>query len=285
MTRIKGVLELAKEFMKNARYVEIIGENVISLANGMLKNGITPFPPQTTGEDVKTICWKELVASSINYCYWYGKSDIRPGGCGSTLMYDLVNAAFDEGLSISTNINHLKKSLALNRFPLLEERVRHLKEVEKEGSWFIMNLTGAYGEEPDDIVGLFLDDLIERLPGFASDMFLKRASLFFLQLHRKLGWFKKGMHVLPVPADYAVPKMLKHFACMRYYDPLKTLIDTNQLVAKGSQMECEIRAATIVICKQLQEETGWSISDVDSWLWLRRKECNDPFHLTITTDY
>jgi len=41
----------------------------------------------------------------------------------------------------------------------------------------------------------------------------------------------------------------------------------------------------VLACKKLQELTGWNISEIDAWLWLRRKEATLPFHLTITTDY
>ena len=34
---------------------------------------------------------EELLAGAINYCYWYGTSDVRPTGGGSTHMYDMVN--------------------------------------------------------------------------------------------------------------------------------------------------------------------------------------------------
>jgi hypothetical protein len=116
-------------------------------------------------------------------------------------------------------------------------------------------------------------------------MFLKRASLFFLQLYRTLGWFEDAMRYLPVPADYQVPKMLRHFGCFTYLDPLRTMVEQGALIPSGSLWECEIRAATVVVCKFLQIQTGWNVSEIDSWLWLRRKECTDPFHLTVTTDY
>jgi hypothetical protein len=63
------------------------------------------------------------------------------------------------------------------------------------------------------------------------------------------------------------------------------IVDTHQLIPKHSQIECEIRAATVLAGKKLQELTGWNASEIDAWLWLRRKEATKPFHLTITTDY
>lgn len=290
MRLIDGVFELSGEFMENPQYVDIIDDNVYTLAEHMATIGITPFPSQSTGENCRVILMKELVASSINYCYWYGKSDIRPGGCGSGLMYDLVNLAFDNygPHTLKYCISRLKTELALNRFPLLEERLRHLTEVAIAGEMFVTMLHQGYVNnqlEPEKSGYKYFKMLMEYFPGFASDLFLKRASLYFLQLYRKLGWYEESMKTFPVPADYQVPKILRHFKCFKYHPQLVETINTNNLLPKSHLAECEIRAGTIIVCQMLQEATGWNISDIDSWLWLRRKESSDPFHLTITTDY
>ena len=287
MNLISNVFDLAEEFMESPQYVDILEDNVYTLAEHMKRTGIEPFPSQSTGENHRLIILKELTASSINYCYWYGKSDIRPGGCGSGLMYDLVNQSLEKYgyYTLRGNINDLVRELSLHRFPLLEERIKHLTEVAIAGEQFA---TMMMDNQPDPVKGYYypmFKALVEKFPGFASDLFLKRASLFFLQLYRKMGWYEESVDFLPVPADYQVPKMLKHFKCFKYDQRLLESISSNHLIPKGHLAECEIRAGTIVVCKMLQKATGWNVSDIDSWLWLRRKECDDPFHLTITTDY
>ena len=57
------------------------------------------------------------------------------------------------------------------------------------------------------------------------------------------------------------------------------------LLQKDSLEELQIRAATIVACTRLQQLTGWTIADVDTYLWTKRKMVDKPFHLTISTDY
>ncbi len=290
MNLINDVFDLAEEFMSNPRYVDILDERIDIMAADMLETGITPFPLQSTGENFRVVLMKELVASSINYCYWYGKHDIRPGGCGSGLMYDLVNKTFNSygPMTLKGCIHALKGELALHRFPLLEERIRHLTEVATAGEMFITTLHQGYVDNqcmPEKSGYKYYKMLVEMFPGFASDLFLKRTSLFFLQIYRQLGWYDELMETIQVPSDYQVPKLLKHFGCFRYFDPLKTVVKNNNLIPKNELLECEIRAATIVVCKELQRLTKWNISDIDGWLWLRRKGCNDPFHLTITTDY
>ena len=59
--------------------------------------------------------------------------------------------------------------------------------------------------------------MIKLFQGFSSDVFLKRTSLFFMQLYRKFGWYKDDlMQTLFVPADYQIPKILRHFECIEY---------------------------------------------------------------------
>jgi hypothetical protein len=279
MELINGVFELSEKFMLNPRHVKLNEDLIRTTADVMLETGITPFPPESTGKDEKVICLQELVASSINYCYWYGTSNIRPNNTSSTLMYDIVNEAFD---TYDTYWPwYVKTKLAGYRFPLLEDRVRHVEEVYQNAEPFVKALLELKDKE---FYPLF-NDLVLIFPGFASDMFLKRASLFFLQLYRTLGWFEEEMKLLPVPADYQVPNMLRHYGCIEYDQALARMIWENQLITKHSQMECEIRAATVLAGKKLQELTGWNTSEIDAWLWLRRKEASTPFHLTITTDY
>ena len=57
------------------------------------------------------------------------------------------------------------------------------------------------------------------------------------------------------------------------------------MIPKYSIEEVSIRGGVVVVVDKLARLTGWSVSEIDAWLWLRRKECNKPFHLTITTDY
>ena len=134
-------------------------------------------------------------------------------------------------------------------------------------------------------VDFLMNIMVQLFPGYASDIFLKRACLFFAQLNRKFGWFEKDMYDLPVPADYQVPKMLEHHRILQYDVSLQQAIDDESQIPKGSLVECEIRAATIVACRQLGKETGWSMPQIDGYFWLRRKEATNPFHLTVTSDY
>jgi hypothetical protein len=172
--------------------------------------------------------------------------------------------------------------LSLSRFPLLEERVKHLTNLITFGEKFTNEILMNYDKKPlNQLTRL----LIGTFPGFASDMFLKRTFLFFIQLYRRFGWFKDELSNYPVPADYQIPKVLSHYKCINYNKQLKTMINSNALIPKHSQMECEIRSATILVVRKLCELTNWNVADVDSWLFVNRDDYKSPFHLTITTDY
>lgn len=290
MDIIQSVFDVAKESLnRKSNFVYINEDNVNALADKMKADGKVDFFGGDQEKDVNTYIeiLKELIASSINYCYWYGAHDIRPNGVSSTSMYDNVNEVFEgidhQALNFENRIEGLIEILSENRYPLLEERKKHLRELyEDRKAEVFANMVNDQALPP---VELF-NEMIIRFQGFASDIFLKRASLFFIQLYRKFGWYEDNlMNILHVPADYQVPKILRHFNCINYSDKLSKKIDNSQLIKKHSLEEIQIRAATIIACTKLQMKLGWTIADIDTYLWTKRKESDRPFHLTITTDY
>jgi len=300
MDLIKSVYDISEEFMNlqvpNRLHVNISEEKLLELSETMKEEGIVNFYSEEPQEVIKDedvelkIILRELIASSINYCYWYGHNDIRPMGANSNSMYELVDAAmkitiFPDGVptkhDLKEIVNCLIEMLSINRYPLLEARKRHLLEVADNGYQFSKYLQEGFAEDYN-----IFERLVGDFQGFASDIFLKRASLFFIQLHRQLGWFGLLMKELFVPADYQVPKMLTYFKVLSFSNQLQFKIRESKLIEKGSLMECQIRAATIIACKKLCDLTGWTIADIDTWLWTKRKlPKTEKFHLTRTSDY
>lgn len=285
MNLTESVYEISKDFMKNAEYVEI--QDLQSVAEDMIKAGPPKFKMPKIHDIYKGVL-VELVAASVNYCYWYGKSTVRPLGANSSKMYELLMTAFyDYEFGGKTpTFEHCIKTfsvlLSINRFPLLEERIKHLEELVKEDAEiFVAQLV----DNEEITVQDSMMKLISIFPGFGSDIFLKRASLFYIQLFRRFGWYMNDLNSLHVPADYQVPKMLEYTGCIWYDQALQLAIEDSQLLPKGSSAECEIRAATVLAIKGLCEITGWNVAQVDGYFFLKRNECNNNFHLTITTDY
>jgi len=285
MNCIESVFDISEKFMEEPSYVYIDNKKIEEVANLMSESNTIKFEPapfNLTKEEIKEECYLQLMGGAINYCYWYGKHNIRPNDCGSGKMFNIVTKAADEYDMYSDEfIYALQRDFAKERFPLLEERLKHINEVSNYGRDFIDILVN---NTDSDVVSL-MEYMICILPGYASDMFLKRASLFFLMMYRKFGWFEKDLYSLHIAADYQVPKMFNYFKCFRYNPTLYKKIDKSEPIAKGSLIECEIRSATVIVAKKLCEITGWNVSDIDAWFWLRRRKCNRPFHLCVTTDY
>lgn len=279
---IESVFDICNQFMKNPQYVSINKLRVKEVADDIKP---TKEPVANQDELQKTVEY-QLTASAVNYCYWYGRHDVRSCGVGATRMYQHLDEAWQQypGLHESDKRLEVFKALMVTgRYPLLEQRLAHIDQV-KAAIDFVPFVT-------QNIRGIFdvnecLTELILRMPGFGADLFLKRAFLFFMMVHRATGILPtEELRKLPIPADYQVPKMLQWLGVLEYRGELVDDIVLHRVIPSGSLKECEIRAASILACKALSEECGQSMCDVDDYLWSRRKSCDRPFHLTVTTDY
>lgn len=280
---IDNVRSLSSDFVGENMPVNINWDKVYQLAGRMKKENKMIWDEYADLGPAHTVLL-ELYANSINYCFWYGKYDIKPCYNEDRTMYGIIYEAVKNDFTGTVDmsfINGIIDKLVFDRYPLLEERIKHIMEVSMSTQEFIMFVL----MNKNNNARIVLHELVRRYPGFASDMFLKRAFLFCYQLNRKLGWFEDSIDELPVPADYQVPKMLEHFMCLSYKNTLMDKIKSHTIIPKWSIEEISIRGGTIAVCDKLAELTGWSKCDIDAWLWRNRKECDKPFHLTITTDY
>jgi len=271
---------LSKDIL-GSRRVELV-DDIIDQVAERIQNEFQPFklmgPPkvQRQGVEVKLneseTFQYELWASAVNYCYWYGRDQLRPGGGGASEMYHILNLTFAHGAK------EFGRSLISARFPLCEQRSRHLSEAYSFGST-------EYGVTINHSLHFAIREFIKALPGFAGDMFLKRTFLFFMMLHRRFGYWADEIHELPVPADYRVPQSLRHLGCLIYDHDLATKVDNEIHIPSGSMEELSIRAATIIACDRLSSISGVPLCQIDDWLWSTRFPDCKPFHLTVTTDY
>jgi hypothetical protein len=233
----------------------------------------------------------ELIAASVNYCYWYGDAKTKPAGGGSSRIYELLRQTYWGWPDMPLWFGRIFcEHMSVAGFPLVEDRVRHIRELYATCPMSDVNVLDAVcntilHEHGKQHFAEALECILRWLPGMASDVFLKRVNLFFLQLYRIYGWFGDEIDESIVPADYEVPRALKSYGCLRYSDELNEMIEEQRLIPRHSRLEAEIRANTIVACEMLCEETGWNISEVDSFLWLIGQDARGPHHLTVTTDY
>lgn len=301
MNQINAVWSLANEFVDSAKLVTINDEAIGGVAKGIVRwKEIGPrvfqgCPLCIKSGDIRKIFLYELVANSVNYCFWYGRHDIRPNGANSTKMYNLLDESFNflQVLKQSATfflqdeleiiVNTFIDKLSRARFPLIDRRVEHLKEILNRSD--LLSVIEISVQREDYDVDEWLDYIITSFPGYSKDLFLKRAFLFIMSMYRRCGIFGKEISKVLVPADYQIPKMLRWLGCIEYHDSLTFLVDNDLSIAEDCNTECEIRAATIVACKRIADIANCTCEEVDSYLYDKRHQCSDPFHLTVTANY
>ena len=313
MNQIDTVWSLANEFMNSAKLVAINDGMISSVVEDIVEwkgNGVRVFqgyPLCIKSGSIRKVFLYELIANSVNYCFWYGKHNIRPNGADSEKMYNLLDESFIylEEMKKTATFSHYQEleiiigtfidKLSKARFPLIDHRVRHLNEILNRSD--LLSVIEISVQREDYSVDRWLDYLITSFPGYSKDLFLKRAFLFIMQMYRRCGIFEdkilnrsdllsvNEISKVLVPADYQVPKMLRWLGCIEYCDSLAFLVDNDLSIAEGTSAECEIRAATIIVCKRIADLAKCTCEEVDTYLYGRRNRIIAPFPLTVTTNY
>lgn len=272
--------------------VESTCDPICNLEEGSLPSCINGMTGQSA---IKRLFLYEIIANSVNYCYWYGRYDIRSNNVNCEKMYNLLDESFavlddqlqtyqmDFGFALEIVIRAFINRLSMERFPLLDFRVQHLKEILNRGD--LSSVIEIAVQRNHYSVEEWLKYLVTSFPGYGKDLFLKRAMLFIMQMYRRIGLFGEEIDKVLVPADYQIPKMLRWLGCIKYSESLAFCVDNNISLVETGQSECELRAATIYICKRLADLSGCTCEDVDTYLFSRRNDCKDPFHLVVTTNY
>ena len=310
MNLIDGVWSLSNKFMDKAKLVSFNNEGISKVAEDVVKWKLAlyanrastcafwRYPKCIDPTDPKAIIkvfLYELIANSVNYCYWYGRHNIRPGGASATMMENLLCESFDklEEMKKSATLDSRQEleivirtfidKLSIARFPLIDERVKHLMELLNRSD--LLSVIEISVQREDYSVDKWLEYLITSFPGYSKDLFLKRAFLFIMQMYRRCGVFKKEIGRIPVPADYQVPKVLRWLGCIEYRTELAWVVDDDVMIVEGCGVECEIRAFTIIVCKRIADLAGCTCEQVDTYLWNKRKQCDKAFHLCVTSNY
>ena len=136
------VRALANDIAGKTDWVKIVNGAIEDVAQAIKMN-------QKGGEDKPVVPLEEktffysLIANSVNYCYWYGWHTIRPNGASSSAMHDFLRQSFHEEWStghfsgVYNVIDRFYTKMADAGFPLMEERYRHLQDINQD-------LNGAY---------------------------------------------------------------------------------------------------------------------------------------------
>lgn len=313
MSLIKNTWEIVNQFTTSPSHVFIVERNIGLLADSILKYknknkrfpygkpewmyGLESLQGHPLYYEPYMIIAYELILDSVNYNYWIGRGDVRANGSSASDAARLLNESFSQAICIcsgnyksvcSMAINIFEFKLVNSRYPNLSNRIKHLKEVQETfrntEDWWIGKLITDINQK-QEIASVVLEAITTQYPGYASDIFLKRAFLFIIEMNRRMGWFQEDIASIPVPTDYHLPNVLRHFNIIEYEKNLSDKIARHELIHEGSLEECEIRASTMIACQMIASQAGVTMADVDSFLFSNRRLCKDPFHLTITTNY
>jgi len=90
--------------------------------------------------------------------------------------------------------------------------------------------------------------------------------------------------------DYQVPQVLNTKGILKYSEELQSKVDNKEEIVKGSEMEIEIRAGTVVACDMIAESLKQPAYKIDWLLWQigeveKKSGLLRPHHRTITTFY
>jgi len=236
-------------------------------------------------EETQNAIMKELVANSVNYCYWYGKYNLRPSQASANTMYACLERAEQEECPPIFNFDRFVGAfydqLCEKRFTLLSERHKHLSELTQDR--MKINRFIALVINNSSAIPAF-EFLVNNFPGYADDILLKRAQLLISQLHKQVKRFD-DMFIFTVFADYQLPNVLRYHKIISYSKDLRKKIDNSTLIHKGSIEEIEIRCATVKVCDAIAISSNLDSYVIDELLWEQRHCPKTPFHLTITSDY
>lgn len=240
-----------------------------------------------------------FIGNAINFCFWNNRYDKRfkyKSYIGSAAMWALLRdnlQYLDVGYLRCLDIRKEKELYAM---PMAEEREFALREVGKVLSELydgkVINLCIACEWDSVRIVEKIVKDFPTWEDSCNQVEFHKRARLFIAMLH---GRFSKNspltnINKIPSLADYQVPKVLEHYGILQYSDKVKKIIEKQELIEHGSEIEFEIRYQTIkavdIICKYLSTgQVKICPLQLDYYLWNLSHSIHKPYHLTHTVAY
>lgn len=140
--------------------------------------------------------------------------------------------------------------------------------------------------------------MAEYFPGFRDISFykgtevklLKRAQILASDLYGAEAWVFNDMEELTMFPDYQVPQVLNSKDVLVYSGELQRMIDNKEEILKDSDIEIEIRAATVVACDLIANQLGVPAYKADWLIWQvgeHEKKLNllKNHHRTITPFY
>eukprot|EP01112_Ceratiomyxa_fruticulosa_P022828 TRINITY_DN8492_c0_g1_i1.p1 TRINITY_DN8492_c0_g1~~TRINITY_DN8492_c0_g1_i1.p1 ORF type:complete len:319 (-),score=70.69 TRINITY_DN8492_c0_g1_i1:75-1031(-) len=253
-----------------------------------------------------------LVLDSLNFCFWQDEK-LEYHHLASSLKNVLVNdsTAFDAEKLSNIDVHTFRKWMGGLIFPLEEERVRLVREIGLVLKQHFDGKASVLIEKANKSVSNLVQLVTAHFPGFrdstvykGKQVFLyKRAQIFAGDIWgaydaKFLGEFH-DLDQLTMFADYRVPQVLQASGVLEYNEKLWELIKSKTQVIVNSEMEIEIRAATVQAVEIMKKELNKKFNqknlnvvvtslDLDWLLWGRGESMLDklpPHHRTLTIFY
>jgi hypothetical protein len=260
-----------------------------------------------------------LALDAMNFCFWSEKDQPRWRVVykGETLDGYLAEAAaltraVEDGIPVwdAGYLAQLSSETLASIFrgeqtiPLFEQRLQNVREVGRVLlERFDGQFTNVIAAAEYNAVKLTLM-LAQQFSSFHDEAlyrsqpvcFYKRAQLCVSDIwhvFKGQSWGKiSDTDQLTAFADYKLPQILRHFGVLDYDPELARRVDSRQLLARGSEEEIEIRAATIWACELLRRQLltldyPLNATEIDLRLWLLAQHSDGmrPYHRTRTQFY
>ncbi|CAH8515281.1 unnamed protein product [Schistosoma turkestanicum] len=263
---------------------------------------------------VEMVELKIFVTSLLNFSFW-SKSHVNfeVSYCdkiytGYWALCAAVNRAIDEGVDLlnpkvyqsvtEEQLRYIFRSHTAEPIPLFDERLNALRDA---GKTLLENFDGSFKNALslcDNSAAKLLKLLCDYFPSFRDYglykgkhvSFLKRAQILVGDLWycfegKGFGYFH-DIDEITAFADYRVPQVLNYFGVIEYSEDLATKIHNGEEISNGSELEIEIRAATILvvhnIVKSLRSNNiSCNSVVVDNFLWNYRRSHADEIDAKI----
>ncbi|CAH8592376.1 unnamed protein product [Schistosoma rodhaini] len=306
--------------MQNAEHVSINVENIQCLVE-MVCEKYSPFDTKSwinqeltpNVADERSIEWI-FVTSLLNFSFWSNSHvNFEVSYCnkiytGYWALCAAVNRAIDEGVDLlnpevyqsvtEDQLRYIFRSHTAEPIPLFDERLNALRCA---GKTLLENFDGSFKNalsSCENSAAKLLKLLCDYFPSFRDYSlykgkhvsFLKRAQILVGDLWycfegKGFGYFH-DIDEITAFADYRVPQVLHYFGAIEYSEDLTKKIHNGEEIANGSELEVEIRAATILavhnIVKSLNSKNiSCNSIMVDNFLWNYRRSHADEIDAEI----
>lgn len=282
--------KIVYEFRKNHDYGNVINYNKLDL---FLNKKINSFDLKELDLRIYEKCEIERIVNeifiynSINFSLFYGTvynekyHDIKLKEIISE-SFNKYNFNTEKELSFFL-IENIKKEIVKNRFSMIIDRLDILTRIFEKRSRIKYFIRKMIDKQNKIKTNLTIDEesfnfMVETFEWFSSDLFLKRASSFFIQLYGTFGWFKYLMKDINPPIE---SKLINLFIKEKI---INCNIDND--IMKHSDIEVWFRITSLEIFRILKEKTNNSTYDLYMKLINLSdiNECENKYKV-ITTDY